>query len=172
MRTSASIILWLLAACVLTAGCTQPGARRTSPRAGLVGKPPMAEQDPFAERTLPVDALEAPVTGVIGDEGGRSPASVPEPEPAPAVVARPAAAASPVDGEERCFSCVRVCPDTLTVAECEERNEELICGWGVDEDRQRARRMARAQCDAALNMSRQMRRYSEIEGDCPPAACR
>jgi hypothetical protein len=159
-------------------GCVTGAPPARTERAGLIGAPPTATEDPFAERTLPSEAARAPTSGMIGDEDARNGAAAPSnratpatpddgPKPADEVVGAPA----PPE-VERCFSCVRICPEGVSVAECEEREDELICGWGSDRDRQQARRLARAQCDGALDMSRRMGRFSEIEGSCPPAACR
>lgn len=69
----------------------------------------------------------------------------------------------------QCFSCVRICP---TARGCDNTDEDVICGWGTHADAAQARQVARAQCDATLDLARQMPVWSRIDGQCPPATCR
>lgn len=105
-------------------------------------------------------------------ESSRPPSSaVVTPPPAvedPEVTASPSPRGTP---PHRCFSCVRICPATDTTGDCSDSKEDMICGWGTALDEYEATKLARAQCDAALDMAREMPRFSRIDGACPVASC-
>lgn len=105
-------------------------------------------------------------------------AVVTEPTP-PQEVATRVAPAVPVEPVEpptpdipHCFSCVRICAQSDPTDDCSQSVEDMICGWGTAEDERAASQLAQAQCDAVLDMARQMSRWRTIEGSCPKAACR
>lgn len=158
----------------------------------MVGGPPRDDDDSLFRHALPAEAVPADPSGQIG---------VPdEPEPdKPEAVEDTADEATAVDdtpdiseaelevpdeediapppdipdGKAACYSCIRICPiDDDGYADCGGGPGDLICGWGSHEDDEQARQMARAQCDASLDLARHMPNYSDIEGDCPPATCR
>ncbi|MEM1348254.1 MAG: hypothetical protein AAGI01_06860, partial [Myxococcota bacterium] len=113
--------------------------------------------------TLPAEAVAAPTSGLLVEER-----ELPEPE---ASVPDP----PPVDAKgpaHQCYSCVRICPKSDATSDCRRSKEDLICGWGAGEEREAAVQLARAECDAALNLVRETPRFSRIDGACPPAACR
>jgi len=148
---------------VVMAACAACGSTNETTRdkgAGLPDRPPPSELDPFADTTLPANAVQAPASGVVVEEreppGGRIP--VPPPE-----------ASGPA---YQCYSCVKICPNSDPTSDCRRSKEDLICGWGAGEERDAAVKLARAECDAALDMVRETPRFSRIEGSCPPAVCR
>ncbi len=122
----------------------------------VIGKPPSAEEDPFFVTGEPGSAEAAAPTGRIGEDE-KTTASEDESS----------------DDEQssalQCFSCVRVCP---AEGDCERAKDDVICGWGVHDDEAQASRLAKAECDAALDMARQMPVWSDIAGQCPAATCR
>ena len=69
----------------------------------------------------------------------------------------------------RCFSCVKICP---VDGGCESAKQDVICGWGTHSTREQASRMARAECNAMLELTRKMPVWSRIDGECPTATCR
>lgn len=145
----------------------------------LVGRPPEASEDPFHFDTMPAEAVPAEPRGEIEES---APVAADEAPGGSAATARSEASdSSPERGsgerEQRsyqCFSCVRLCPidDQGDAANCANAKEDTICGWGVDADAGRAGRLARAECNGALDMAREMPNWSRIEGECPPATCR
>lgn len=160
----------------------------------IVGAPPPREEDPFIG-ALPPEAEPAPARGTVGPSADPAPEPEPEPdsepepdpepdrepEPEPEEPSRPAVAAraepdepepAPPPDVHRCFSCVRVCPLSDQTADCSASAEDIICGWGTSPEREDARLMAQGECDATLDMARQMPRWSRIEGSCPEASCR
>ena len=209
---------WLLALLLLlniTPACSKPAERRAEAvEDTIIGRPPPARDDPFADATLPPDAKPAPASGYMGDENRARPQPMPDdqraatvraPKPEPKVIVKPApkvivkpAPIEPTpkptptpavavvtrprdttptptpatDAPHQCFSCVRVCAVADAANGCADSPEDMICGWGAAEDRASAQRMAQAQCDATLNMARDMPLWSSIEGSCPPASCR
>ncbi|AWV90464.1 hypothetical protein [Bradymonas sediminis] len=80
---------------------------------------------------------------------------------------RPAPPKSPE--APQCFSCVKICPLS---GDCAAGDEDIICGWGTQKQASVAKKLAQAQCDATLDMARQMPVWSRIDGQCPPATCR
>lgn len=99
-------------------------------------------------------------------------ASKPEPESSK-VASRTAEGESadetrPKSTSVRCFSCVKICP---IEGDCASAKKDVICGWGAHSTRDQAARLARAECDATLDMARQMPVWSRIEGSCPAATC-
>src|SRR5690554_2478838 len=90
--------------------------------------------------------------------------AVSRPEPAktePVIPETPATA--------QCFSCVKICP---LAGDCARADEDIICGWGTQTNISAAKELARAQCDATLDLARQMPVWSRIDGECPAATCR
>lgn len=77
----------------------------------------------------------------------------------------------PEEDVYRCFSCVRICPVSDASGDCSDSKEDMICGWGTAMNASDATKLARAQCDAALDMAREMPRFSRIDGGCPVASC-
>lgn len=150
---------------------------------GTIGEPEPAEPtpEPVEPDPDPVAVEPAPEPDPVAAEP--EPAPDPDPEPSPRdETSRPAAMASraqpdrdpePVDdGLFRCFSCVRICLLTDDTPGCSNSPEDLICGWGTSMDERDARELAQRECDATLDMVREMPRFSRIEGSCPPASCR
>ncbi|MFU8807198.1 MAG: hypothetical protein ACNA8W_25540 [Bradymonadaceae bacterium] len=188
------IILPLLVFCVLVAfgiGCTTPAPAPDRKEDTVLGRPPTPEEDPFFYIALPAEAVPAGHRGVIGiDEPApvAGPTDIPEvveppppkaePDPPPkevvAEVAKPTVLPEepPQPKQPACFSCVRICPADASSSQCDEGPENLICGWGTHPEAEVASKVARGQCDATLDMARQMPTYSRIDGACPPASCR
>lgn len=137
------------------------GAQSQEQSQELQGAPPTAREDPFFFVAMPAEAEPAETTGMIGEE--ETPAAAAPPEGAP----EPPPKTSP--DQVQCFSCVKIC--AVTDPQC-EGSEDVICGWGVDDAREQASQMAAAQCDGALDLARETRRWGRIEGDCPAASCR
>ena len=179
---------WLvLAIAVVVAfgpACTTPTEKDdTQNEEEVIGKPPPADEDPFFVKTMPGEAVPVAPSGSIGDEEGDETDASKEPEepasaqrqqdkPAeeqPEPQAPGAQRKSDASRQPQCFSCVRICP---AEGDCDDAKEDVICGWGVHTDSAQAKRMARAECDATLNMARQMPVWSEIAGECPAATCR
>jgi hypothetical protein len=166
------LICLSLLLCVAPLGsCQSSGAEQQKDDQSVVGSPPSEEDDPFRIIQTPEDAEEAPSKGTIGededsgDQAATKPAEPQEPPPEPAE-----------PDEHQCFSCVRLCPTTdegnLVDGECAASGEDVICGWGVHPKRDAARKMARAECNGALDLTRKMPTWSMIEGKCPAARCR
>lgn len=168
---------------VLGAACG--GADKKEEPETVIGTPPSPKDDPFFFVAMPAEAVPASSRGTIGD--GESPppdgpTAVPDPAE-PAEPAVPAAAetepkrrsqerrAKRTPTGSRCFSCVRICPETVSDADCGE-DYDTICGWGRSDDRSVAAEIASAECDAALDLARSGSRYSKITGRCPAASCR
>lgn len=149
--------LALLATLLLCAACVTGGVGESDGE-DIIGRPPARTEDPFSVTALPPPDAIAPVKGSI-DETPIEPT-------APAGPARPRP-----DGQRQCFSCVRVCPLSDLSPDCSESREDMICGWGAG-DEEAARTLARAECNAALDMAREMPRWSSIDGSCPVATCR
>jgi hypothetical protein len=116
------------------------------------------------------DAEESVPESESADESEVVASRKPEPSASEAEKTR-AAEASEQDKQPRgvrCFSCVRICP---IEGDCASAKKDVICGWGTHSTRSQAARLARAECDATLDMARQMPVWSRIEGSCPPATC-
>lgn len=141
-------ILLLFAMAVM--GCSG-GAEKPDEEPELIGAPPPPSEDPFYFKTMPAEAVPAQPSGSIGAEERQSRAAV---EPASSV---------------RCFSCVKICPEADRAC---ERGDDVICGWGVHPDQSTASKLATAECDGALDVARQMPKFSTISGACPRATCR
>lgn len=139
----------------------------------VLPEPPLPE--PVVEPVEPVvEALVEPTEPVVA-------AVEPPPERSQAPVPALVTEAEPEDVEampepsndlHRCFSCVKVCSASDPTTDCSASAEDIICGWGTSEELPDARKMARAECDATLDMAREMPRFSRIEGECPVASCR
>ena len=170
----------LLALCALTS-CYGPRSPRDGAGEDLIGEPPPAEHDPFASQVRPPDSARAPTSGTFDIAPSDSsalpePASVIEAEPIP-LITPPRAQGERASGEEppklphKCFSCVQICPLSDRSGDCSQSREDVICGWGTSPTETEAQRVARAECDATLDMAREMPRFSRIEGACPEARC-
>lgn len=122
---------------------------KTDEETELIGAPPPPSEDPFYFKTMPAEAVPASPTGSIGpDEEGR-------------VAYDPAVSM-------RCFSCVKICPETDPTC---RYSDDVICGWGVHPEESTAARLAEAECEGALDVAREMPRFSSIDGACPAATC-
>lgn len=167
---STRLICLILVCCAAPAvSCQSSGSEQQKDDQTVVGSPPSEEDDPFRIIQTPEDAEEAPSKGTIGDDSGDQAAAEPaQPQEPPPEPKGPE--------EHQCFSCVRLCPTNdkgkLVDGECAASGEDVICGWGVHPDRSAARRMARAECDGALDLTREMPTWSTIGGKCPAATCR
>jgi hypothetical protein len=167
-----------LLALLLCAACT--GANKNGADGeDIVGKPPTRAEDPFSVTALPPPDARAPIKGSIDEPPPVTPTPPAEPaRPAEVVArvepARPTDVTPPVPGDEvrQCFACVRICPISDLSPDCSESQEDMICGWGAGADEEAARKLARAECNAALDMAREMPRWSSIDGSCPVATCR
>lgn len=182
-----------------SAGCSTQSQAKEQTNDEVIGRPPPADEDPFFVKSMPGEAVPVASSGKIEEEAEQDAAAEPDkaphdttqthdttqaakPEHSPdagepdaidsdraAAKAEPSAPRSrPVD-QPQCFSCVRICP---AEGDCDAAKEDVICGWGVHDERIEARRMAKAECDATLDMARQMPVWSEIAGECPVATCR
>ena len=147
--------------------CQSSGAEQQKNDQNVVGSPPSEEDDPFRIIQTPDDAEEAPAKGTIGGDDSAAAKPV-EPQEPPPEQTRP--------DEHQCFSCVRLCPTNengeFVDGECAASGEDVICGWGVHPKRSAAQKMAQAECKGALDLTRQMPTWSEIQGRCPEATCR
>ncbi len=74
----------------------------------------------------------------------------------------------------QCHSCIRICPltDRGGDPDCSAGERDVICGWGMHSEKKSARELAAAECNGALEMAREMKQWSRIEGECPPPTCR
>lgn len=192
------VVLFLAIATMAIACSTTSQQSNDSDGEKVIGKPPPAEEDPFFVTSEPGSAVPVAPSGRIGEEGDDDPdqadpsdepdradAAIEADEPDEPKAEQPDAVASraPDDSPERsarsegteqpdapqCFSCVRICP---VEGDCDRAKDDVICGWGVHDDQAQASRVAKAECDAALDMARQMPVWSEIAGQCPAATCR
>lgn len=175
--------MWCLGGVIVCLGACQTGGERREDD-DIVGKPPSVREDPFAYAALPAPTQRVETTGMIEVEPvpvepTKEPADVAVVTVPPKEVATRVAPATPVDPIEpstpdapHCFSCVRICAQSDPTEDCSQSVEDMICGWGTAEDELMAGRLAQAQCDAVLDMARQMSRWRTIEGSCPAAACR
>lgn len=145
----------------------------------VIGEPPSETADPFRIMNTPEEASPASATGYIApeesdeeaDEESQVAMKASEAEPSE----REKEAHEPEEaGEVQCFSCVRICPVDAgsSSADCSGKKRDVICGWGVHAERSAAERLARAECDGALDMARQTKTWKRIEGRCPPASCK
>ncbi len=150
-----------IVALVLLASCSGPDTREEPET--VIGTPPSPKDDPFFFVAMPAEAVPAAATGTIGS-GGANGANE-SPEKAADTAPRPRT------GGAECFSCVRICPETVSDAECGD-GYDTICGWGRSADRTAASQIATGECDAALDLARSGSRYSKITGACPAATCR
>jgi hypothetical protein len=175
----------------VAAGAACAGARDTD-HAGeseseIVGAPPSESEDPVQVAETPEGAERAESSGSIGvdeqpeGEADGTNGDPSEPSPSDSVAVRASEAAPSGDetdppaseSESRCFSCVRICSlEGDDGAACEGGDRDVICGWGVHDRAEKARKMARAECDGALDIARQTEQWSRIEGECPPPECR
>jgi len=139
--------VFILATIVLVAACSG-SSESTIDETEPVGEPPAPGDDPFYFKTMPAEAVPAEPAGSIGGEERRGNVD-------PTI-------------SFRCFSCVKICPETDP--NC-RRSDDVICGWGVHPEEGTASRLATAECDGALDVARDMPRFSTISGDCPRATC-
>lgn len=150
-----ALIVLVLAAC--------GGADTREEPETVIGSPPSPKDDPFFFVAMPAEAIPAATQGTIGDG-----------EPTPEDVAKPRATepdrGAAVETGARCFACVRICPETVSDADCGE-SYDTICGWGRSTDRSVAAEIANAECNGALELARDGSRYSSISGQCPAATC-
>jgi len=128
-----------------------------------LARPVEPERDPVAsardegvDGMLPRDRTQTPRPALVTETEPEDIEAIPEPP----------------GGMHRCFSCVKVCSVSDPTPDCSASAEDIICGWGTSEELPDAREMARAECDATLDMAREMPRFSRIEGECPVASCR
>lgn len=175
-------------------GCSLFKPQQATPPAqeNLIGRPPTPEQDdPLFARALPAEAIPAEPSGRIGTDAPKEtdaqgpvpkeepslaashsiepPLTGPEVEPEIAPELEPKAERQP----PACFSCVQICPlDQRGRPNCQDRADDLICGWGSHPDADIARETAKIHCDATLDMARQLPNYSDISGSCPIATCK
>ncbi|QDG50075.1 hypothetical protein FIV42_04790 [Persicimonas caeni] len=183
------MVLILVVSTVLAPACTSTSQKKTETAEDeVIGRPPPADEDPFFVKSMPGEAVPVAASGSIGDEEEeevdepKAPGDSTQPNDSDEDKGRELAAKAPetetsepeprsstrVD-QPQCFSCVRICP---VEGDCSEAKEDVICGWGVHEQSQEAKRRAKAECDATLDMARQMPMWSEIAGECPAATCR
>ncbi len=162
---SVLLVVLLLAA---GAGCSTTQKAHNAAPDHVIGKPPPADEDPFFINSMPGEAVPVAASGEINDSDGKHPASAKHAatdKPASSDSTKPPHADEPV----QCFSCVRICP---AEGDCAKAKKDVICGWGTHKKSSEAKRMAKAQCDATLDMARQMPVWSKISGECPVATCR
>lgn len=159
-----------------------PEEERRAERSGYIGergeetesKESASEAADSPDRAdSPSESAESPSkSSESSGESERTTAEVSEAEP----TAEQTPDEPPAPSEHRCFSCVRICPvdadDGDTKTACGDRQRDVVCGWGVHEERSRAKKLARAECDGAVDLAGQMDQWSEIKGGCPPASCR
>ncbi|MFW5967883.1 MAG: hypothetical protein ACOCV2_10210 [Persicimonas sp.] len=145
--------LLVVAMAFAAVACSQPEEKDDDPDDEVIGSPPSADEDPFFVEGKPEDAEEAESRGSIGEDEKQREAQQEDDE---------------VERRRRCFSCVKICP---AGEECDTGSAEVICGWGVHRDAEEAKKRARAECNATLDMSRYMPVWSEIKGECPAATC-
>jgi len=183
---NARLSLWTTSLFLMICSCALPscttgngGKTKDDATDEIVGRPPTSDDDPFANKALPADAIPASTSGTVGEPGrdpDRNPDNPPTEDTAPAVAreAEPTEKPENVEDERgyRCFSCVRICPDSDPTPDCSNTPENIICGWGASDVEPDAKRLARAECDATLDLARGMPRYSRIDGACPKATCR
>lgn len=189
----ALVLLALACSCFVLPSCNTGGKSEVKDDSvdEIIGRPPPTDDDPFANKALPADAVPASSSGTVGapDVEVSEPETRPEAKPEVKPEAKPetkpvepavAKKAEPVREPEsvqpqpgfRCFSCVRICPDSDPTPDCSRTPENIICGWGTSDEERDAKRLARAECDATLDLARGMPRYSRIDGGCPAATCR
>jgi hypothetical protein len=167
-----AMALAILGAC---STATDNKVEATQEQEQVIGKPPAADEDPFFVQNMPGEAVEAAPTGSIGDDEADETDQIDKTDEdsgqgqGEGEVATRAPQESQSPEEPQCFSCVRICP---TSGDCDQAKDDVICGWGVHERADTAKRLAKAECDATLDMARQMPVWSEIAGDCPTATCR
>lgn len=165
-------------------GCGGAQNRGGDSEEAVVGEPPSEQDDPFRIMNTPEEAERASSSGYIGSKEAPEDSDA---EPSDASAVEASEAEPPAEEREerppsrpdavRCFSCVRICPigeasRSESSAECgAESNRDVICGWGVHEERETAEELARAECDGALDMAREMKTWSRIDGACPSAKC-
>lgn len=189
--------LWPLTLALLCASCLSACTTSKAPERAsdeIMGRPPAIAEDPFAHRVLPADAVRVEARGTIGEpatptwspnqpDPSKPELSEPEvSEPEDAVVPQTEVAVAtrsePLDPPtleptgHRCFSCVRICAESDRTVGCTRSAQDIICGWGTSDSAEEAMALARAECDATLDMARGMPLYSRIDGQCPAASCR
>lgn len=156
-------------------GCSTPKEREDKGAGQIVGAPPSAADDPYFIAFKPEEAVEVSAAGEL-EPSDELEAQETEAEPRTTALdaqARPAEESGPPPpaepASEQCFSCVRICPEGQS---CDEYKEDIICGWGAHKDAALAQKLAKAECDATLDLARQMPVWSRIDGECPQATCR
>ncbi len=181
----AKITVWLAAGLVfggLVAACGSAQTADEEADESMVGKPPSETDDAYHVVQMPEEAVEAESSGYIGPEEGEGDDPSDESEEASEKGVRAAEADPPdeadrraaPDGGMQCFSCVRICPlsEASGDADCSGGERDVICGWGVHSERSSARQLAVAECNGALDLARETRQWSQIEGECPSPQCR
>lgn len=190
------LVLILFLSTTQAPACTStPEEKQGGAKEEVIGRPPPADEDPFFVKSMPGEAVPVASSGSIGDDeekeadapekpaksekpeksekseeaGEEIAAKAPERRASEKHDEEPKPPASTEVDQPQCFSCVRICPAD---GDCSKAKEDVICGWGVHEESQEAKRMAKAECDATLDMARQMPVWSEIAGQCPAATCR
>ncbi|MFP4598630.1 MAG: hypothetical protein ACLFVJ_10290 [Persicimonas sp.] len=180
------LLVLLVAVATLAVACSTPTQNSDGGEGEgdeVIGKPPSAEEDPFfvtgesgsAEPVAPSGRIdeddkddkddEAEATNEADEDQADELASR-EPDDS---TDRPDRSETAQPDQQQCFSCVRICP---AEGDCDRAKDDVICGWGVHDDQAQASRLAEAECDAALDMARQMPVWSDIAGQCPAATCR
>jgi hypothetical protein len=174
----------LLVAALQLPGCSTTGEDTTADEDEFIGRPPTPEEDPFSVRgNVRGEAVEATPQGQISEDDFEEPTPRDDLDANPDEWDEALGSTQPeeqskpdedatlevVDGTVRCFSCVKICP---VEGGCDEAKRDVICGWGAHSTREQASKMARGECNATLDMARQMPVWSRIDGECPAATCR
>jgi len=169
----------LAAGMLLGVGCSglQAGSENEDDPQELVGAPP-EDDEAFAYAGEPKETSRVEESGKLDEESEADEASDPEGQSEESVSGTgemPEAGETDNEGrrgeaDDRCFSCVRLCP--ADKPSCDASDGDVICGWGVHEEQETARQLARAECDGALEREREVGDWREISGECPPATCR
>jgi hypothetical protein len=169
-RISKLRLIFALTALILAGwplGCATPQDEPVESPDTVIGNPPPAAEDPFFVKVMPAEAVPVNPSGKIEADQLAEDSTVAAVEPEP--VASDSTPGATSAAAPQCFSCVRICP---TAGDCDEAREDVICGWGTHADAPQAKRLARAECNATLDMARRMPVWSRIDGQCPPATCR
>lgn len=164
---------------LLGMGCSglQAGSETEDDPQELVGAPP-EDDEAFAYAGQPDEASRVEESGKLDEDSEADEASEPESQSEESVSGTgemPEAGATETkdgrgDADDRCFSCIRLCP--ADKPSCDASDGDVICGWGVHEEQETARQLARAECEGALKREREVGGWREISGECPPATCR
>lgn len=177
-----SFVVCLFVSQCLACGTIGPFSSSNGESDSVIGKPPPADNDPFAVISLPADATPVAHQGTIDVDETPTRQAQQEPEQeeislqktkVQPVTPPPTAIEKHVEqNQSACFSCVQLCAANSSAADCSDAPQDLICGWGTAPETEQAKVVARTHCNTTLDMARDMPMYSRIEGDCPPATCR